>query len=319
MPGPRCRGGGACPVPRRESRALASCAMSISESLGTPHSIDLPAGRINYRERGSGRPVVFVHGFLVNGDLWRAVVPTVAEAGYRCITPDWPLGSHGSPMREDADLTPPGLAALIASFLEAVSLDDAVLVANDTGGAITQLVMTQHPRRVGAAVLTNCDAFERFFPPLFQYLRVLPRVPGSLSLMALTMRVRPLQRLPMAFGQLTHRPIAPDVMASYVTPIRQSAIRRDVAKVLRGVNKRYTLEAAEALPHFEKPVLLAWGTDDRSFRIAEAQRLAQVLPDAKVVPIENSRTFVSEDQPEVLAKAIVEFLHGVSGVGASLG
>jgi pimeloyl-ACP methyl ester carboxylesterase len=292
--------------------------MSISDALGESASIDLGPGRIDYRERGSGRPVVFVHGFLVNGDLWRGVVPTIADAGYRCITPDWPLGSHGPAMAANAELTPPHLAALIAAFLDALSLEDVVLVANDTGGALTQLVMTQHPERVGAVVLTNCDAFERFFPPLFQYLRVLPRVPGSLALMGQTMRVRPLQRMPMAFGRLTHRPIPPDVMASYVTPVRHAAIRRDVAKVLRGVNKRYTLEAAEALPSFTKPVLLAWGVDDGSFRINEAQRLAAKLPNATVVPIENARTFVSEDQPDVLARAILEFL-GRSGVGASLG
>jgi pimeloyl-ACP methyl ester carboxylesterase len=293
--------------------------MSISESLGTPRTVDLRAGRIHYRERGTGRPVVFVHGLLVNGDLWRAVVPAVAEAGFRCLTPDWPLGSHGEPMRVDAELKPPHLAGLIAEYLDALDLDDVVLVANDTGGALTQLVMTQHPRRVGAVVLTNCDAFERFFPPLFQYLRVLPRIPGSLSLMAQTMRSKPLQRMPMAFGRLTHKPIDPAVMASYVLPVRRREIRHDLAKVLRGVNKRYTLEAARALPHFTKPVLFAWGTDDGSFRIAEAQRLADVLPNARVIPIEQSRTFVAEDQPDVLAKAILEFLDGVAGVGASIG
>jgi pimeloyl-ACP methyl ester carboxylesterase len=293
--------------------------MSISESLGTPQSVDLPAGRIHYRERGQGRPVVFVHGLLVNGDLWRMVVPAVADAGFRCITPDWPLGSHGEPMRAGTELKPPHLATIIASFLDALDVSDAVLVANDTGGAITQLVMTQHPERVGAVVLTNCDAFERFFPPLFQYLRVLPRVPGSLWLMAQSMRSQPMQRMPMAFGRLTHQPIPADVMASYVMPVRQLGIRRDVAKVLCGVNKRYTLEAAQALPHFDKPVLLAWGLDDKSFRIAEAQRLAQVLPDAKVVPIEGARTFVAEDQPDVLAQHIIEFLHGAAGAGASVG
>jgi pimeloyl-ACP methyl ester carboxylesterase len=293
--------------------------MSISESLGTPQSVDLSAGRIHFRERGSGRPVVFVHGLLVNGDLWRAVVPAIAGAGFRCLTPDLPLGSHSEPMRTDADLKPPHLAGLIAEFLAALDLDDVVLVANDTGGALTQLVMTQHPQRIGAVVLTNCDAFERFFPPLFQYLRVLPRIPGSLSLMAQTMRSRALQRMPMAFGRLTHKPIDPAVMASYTLPVRRPGIRRDVAKVLRGVNKRYTLEAAKALPHFDKPVLFAWGVDDGSFRIAEAQRLADVLPNARVLPIENSRTFVAEDQPDVLAKAIVEFLHGIAGVGATIG
>jgi pimeloyl-ACP methyl ester carboxylesterase len=296
--------------------------MSISESLGTPGSVDLPAGRINYRERGSGRPVVFVHGLLVNGDLWREVVPIVAAAGYRAITPDWPLGSHGAPMHSGAELTPPDLASLVAAFLDALGLEDVVLVGNDTGGAITQLVMTQHPQRLGAVVLTNCDAFERFFPPLFQYLRVMPRVPGGLSMMAQTMRSRLLQRMPIAYGQLTHRPIPDDVMASYVLPSRRAAIRHDLAKVLRGVNKRYTLEAAEALSSFTKPVLLAWGLDDRSFRIAEAQRLAARLPNARVVAVEDSRTFVAEDQPDVLARLIVEFLgggEGNAGSGASLG
>ncbi|MFL6239879.1 MAG: alpha/beta fold hydrolase [Actinomycetes bacterium] len=290
--------------------------MSISESLGAPQSVDLAAGRIHYRERGSGRSVVFVHGFLVNGDLWRNVVPTVAEAGYRCITPDWPLGSHGEPMRTGAELKPPHLAGIVASFLDALDLEDVVLVANDTGGAVTQLVMTQHPQRVGAVVLTNCDAFERFFPPLFQYLKVLPRVPGALLMMGLTMRSRALQRMPIAFGKLTHRPISADVMSSYVQPVRRPEIRRDIARVLRGVNKRYTVEAAEALKRFDKPVLLAWGVDDKAFRLAEARRLAAVLPDARVVPIEDSRTFVSEDQPDVLARAILDFLRGSAGVGA---
>src|SRR4051794_25776589 len=151
--------------------------MSRSDALGDRHEIDLPAGRLSYRERGSGRPVVFIHGLLVNGDLWRDVVPTVADAGFRCIVPDLPLGSHETPMNPDADLTPPGLAALIASFLEGLGVDDAVLVANDTGGALTQLVITQHPKRVGAVVLTNCDCFERFFPPNFRYLQLLPKIP----------------------------------------------------------------------------------------------------------------------------------------------
>jgi pimeloyl-ACP methyl ester carboxylesterase len=284
--------------------------MAISASLGTPQTIDLPAGRIAYRERGSGRPVVFVHGLLVNGDLWRHVVPAIADAGYRCITPDWPLGSHDLPMPAGADLTPLGLAALVASFLDALGLDDVVLVANDTGGAITQLVMTQHRKRVGAVVLTNCDAFERFFPPLFAYLKYVPLLPGGLALMAQTMRSKAMQRAPIAFGKLTHRPIPPEIMASYVVPVRRREIQRDAAKVMRGVNKRYTLEAAQALRGFEKPVLLAWGVDDHAFRIDEARRLADALPDARVVAIEQSRTFVAEDQPTVLAGLVIDFLQG---------
>src|SRR5204863_975283 len=116
-----------------------------------------------------------------------------------CITPDWPLGSHGSPMRADAELKPPHLAALVAAFLDVLNLDDVVLVANDTGGAITQLVMTQHPQRVGAVVLTNCDAFERFFPPLIAYLTVMPKIPCALPFMAQTFRFRIVWQIPKVF------------------------------------------------------------------------------------------------------------------------
>ena len=84
--------------------------MSRSTKLGEQREVVLPQGTIRYRERGSGEPILFVHGVLVNGDLWRGVAPGLADQGYRCIVPDWPLGSHEVPMRADADLTPPGLA-----------------------------------------------------------------------------------------------------------------------------------------------------------------------------------------------------------------
>jgi pimeloyl-ACP methyl ester carboxylesterase len=281
--------------------------MSKSAELGTRHEIELPAGRIVYRERGSGRPVVFIHGLMVNGDLWRKVAPVVADAGFRTITPDLPLGSHEIPMTPGADLSPPGLAVIISSFLDALDLEDVVLVANDTGGALTQLVITQHPKRVGGVVLTNCDVFERFLPPLFRYLQALPRIPGGVWLMAQSMRLRAMQRMPNAFGSLTHRPIDPAAMASYVVPIRQPAIRRDVSAVLRGIDKRHTLAAADLVGGFDRPALFVWGADDRSFRLADAMRLSALMPQSRVVPVEDCRTFVPEDQPERLAALITEF------------
>src|SRR3954453_3631883 len=98
---------------------MASNATWRSEALGEARDLRLSSGTIRYRERGSGPAVVFVHGLLVNADLWRKVVPAVA-AGHRCIAPDWPLGSHEVAMRPDADLSPPGVARLIAEFLEAL-------------------------------------------------------------------------------------------------------------------------------------------------------------------------------------------------------
>ncbi len=251
--------------------------------------------------------MVYVHGLLVNADLWRAVVPEVAEAGLRCITPDWPLGSHELPV-PDADLSPPGLAALIAAFLDRLDLRDVTLVANDTGGAITQILMADLPERVGRVILTPSDSLERFFPPVFSPLPKLARVPGSMWLLAQLLRVQAMHRLPFTFGWVAKRPIPPDVVDSYLLPSRRSgAVRRDLRRFLRAVHRRYTLAAAMALPQFTKPVLLAWAEEDRLFPIELAHRLAALLPHATVVSINDSYTFVPEDQPQVLARLVVDF------------
>src|SRR6476646_10915153 len=99
----------------------------MAPSLGTTHQVDLPGARIRYHDRGNGPVLVFVHGLLANSALWRKVVPAISDAGYRCLTPDWPLGAHSIPV-PDADLTPPGLAALIESFIDALDLHDVTIV-----------------------------------------------------------------------------------------------------------------------------------------------------------------------------------------------
>jgi pimeloyl-ACP methyl ester carboxylesterase len=281
--------------------------MATSPELGQQHEVQLPQGTITYRERGTGEPIVFVHGLLVNGDLWRKVVPSLAK-DFRCITPDWPLGSHELPMNADADLSPPGLAKLIADFLAALELENVTLVGNDSGGALSQIVVTEHPDRVGRLVLTPCDAFEVFPPRMFKYLSVVPRIPGAMFQLAQSMRIRAVRRLPIAFGWLTKRPLEREISDSYVRPsISSGAVRRDTAKFIKGVSPEYTLAAARKLEHFDRPVLLAWARDDRFFSLELAQRLASVLPNARLEVIEDARTFVSEDQPERLAELIAAF------------
>ncbi|TML01647.1 MAG: alpha/beta hydrolase [Actinobacteria bacterium] len=102
-----------------------------------PQTLDLTAGPIEYEDTGGSGPVVlFVHGLLVDGSLWRKVVPGLD--GFRCVVPTLPLGSHREPMRDRRALTPVGVADLIAEFMERLELTDVTIVANDTGGAITR-------------------------------------------------------------------------------------------------------------------------------------------------------------------------------------
>jgi len=281
--------------------------VAVTEALGEPRTVELPAGTIEYRERGSGRPLVFVHGVGVNGDLWRGVVPPLAS-DFRCIAPDWPLGAHSHPLREDADLSLPGLGKIVADFLEALDLEDAVIVANDTGGAVSQWLVGHHAERISALVLTSCDAWEKFPPAPQLYLKPAARL-GVLGLVVRAVQWKPVQRTPTAYGWTTKKPIDPAIMRSYTSHLREDpGVLRDLKRLLLAVDTRYTHEAAAALPGFDKPALVVWAADDKLFPREHGRRLAELLPQGRFELIADSRTFIPEEQPDGLAAMIRDFL-----------
>ncbi len=278
-----------------------------ADELGPARVLDLGGGRrIRAHVTGDGPALVFAHGALVNANLWRKVVPRLD--GVTRVTLDLPLRSHLDPMPAGADLRPPALANLIADALEALELEGVTLIGNDTGGALTQLVATSRPERVGAIVLTSCDAFENFPPRLFRVALAPARLPGAIPFAFGALRLRPLRRLPFAFGWLTSAPIDRDAEDSYVLPVlTRRAIRPDVRKLLSGLDPAYTLDAAAKLTSWRKPTLIAWSAEDRFFPREHAERLARVIPDARLEWIEGARTFSPEDRPERLAELILDF------------
>lgn len=277
--------------------------------------IELPQGIVEYRDLGRGSPVVFVHGLMVDGRLWMQVAERLA-AHHRCIVPDWPLGSHRRPMHADADLSPAGVARLVAALIERLDLRDVTLVGNDSGGAIAQLVAAYHGDRIARLVLTNCDALEHFPPPGFAYLRWLPWVPGLMTMLALAMRwIAPLRRLPFAYGALSARPLPGELLRAWVEPTLDPAVRRDTAKFLRAVDRRITLDAAELLRAKKVSTRLVWGTDDPFFTIDLATRLRDVIG-AELVPIPHARTFAALDEPAAVATAIARFAAASVGTAA---
>jgi len=267
--------------------------------------IDLPAGRIRYREAGSGKPVVFIHGYLVDGRLWDGVVDRLSDR-CRCIAPDWPIGAQQIAMKPGADLSPPGIAATVSSLLEALDLEDVTIVGNDSGGAMSQVLVTRYPERIGRLVLTNCDTHDNFPPGIFKHLPKLAGLPGGMSLIAAPFRIDAVARA--AFKPFTRTPIPADLIASWMRPaMHDPDIRQDLKKVTVGMHRRYTLEAAEKLRGSELPILLTWAPGDKLFPISYAERLAAEAGNARIVEIPDSRTFVPIDQPQRLADEIASF------------
>jgi pimeloyl-ACP methyl ester carboxylesterase len=280
----------------------------MTAATQSPHrtEIDLPAGRIRYRDEGSGKPVVFVHGYLVDSRLWDGVVDNLSDR-CRCLAPDWPIGSQPMAMNPDADLSPYGIAATIAAFLEELDLEDVTIVGNDSGGAMSQVLVTRHPERIGRLVLTNCDTHENFPPGPFKAMPPIAKLPGGMALLALPFRIGPVARA--AFRPFTKKPLPPELIRSWMEPgLNDPGVKRDLKKVTAGMNKRYTLEAAEKLRGSELPILFAWTPKDRLFPLKWAERLAGEVGNAKIVEIPDASTFVPLDQPRRVADEIATFV-----------
>jgi pimeloyl-ACP methyl ester carboxylesterase len=267
--------------------------------------VSLPAGTIRYREAGEGKPVVFVHGYLVDGRLWDGVVDRLSNR-CRCIAPDWPIGAQQIAMNPDADLTPYGIADLIAGLLEQLDLEDVTIVGNDSGGAMSQVLASRRPERIGRLVLTNCDTHENFPPGIFKTMPPLAKLPGGMALLAAPFRIPAIARA--AFKPFTKTPIPPELIASWMQPgLHDPDVKRDLKKVTIGMNKRYTLEAARKLRSSELPILLTWAPGDRLFPLKYAERLAGEVANARIVQIPDASTFVPLDQPQRLADEIASF------------
>jgi pimeloyl-ACP methyl ester carboxylesterase len=278
---------------------------------GTQREVSLEGGVIRYREVGTGPTLVFVHGILANGTLWRDVVARLSGR-FRCVVADLPLGGHSLPMLPEADMSPSGVARMVAELLERLDLRDVTLVGNDTGGAICQVVISNHPERIGRLVLTNCDAYEAFFPPLLRPIQYGARLFGTrfVDLLARVLRARLAQRA--LFKTVAVRNIDEATLDAYAGRLlRDADVRRDLARFLGSVSNRYTLEAARSFPAFDRPVLIAWGDRDPFFSPRLALRLQHDFPDARLEAVAGSRAFVPEDGPGQLAQLIQKFFDEV--------
>jgi len=281
----------------------------MGDRVKASREIELSAGTISYQDTGGDGPVVlFVHGLLASGMLWAAVVPQLA-ADARCIVPELPLGAHKRPMKPDAELSPRSVAAMLAELIDKLDLHEVTVVGNDTGGAICQLLVTEHPQRIGRLVLTPCDAFEHFFPPAFKPMQLAAKIRGGLALTIQPVRIRAIRNSPIGFGWLSKRGIPDEAIDDALgTYFGNKAVRRDTEKFVRNVSKKDTLAAAERLRDFDRPALLAWAREDKFFKVKLAERLLERLPNGRLELIDDSYTFVPIDQPERLASLIREFV-----------
>ena len=194
-------------------------------------------------------------------------------------------------------------------------LEGVLLLGNNTGGAIAQVVATSTPARLGALVLTSCDAFEHFPPPILKPLIAAARFAPTFQVALQPLRTR-LGR-ERAYGALAHAGIDGLVTEWLEPALTNSMVREDLRRLTASLNQRTTVQAGERLPRFTKPSLIAWSRDDAFFPLEDGRRLAATLPDSRLEVIDQARTFSMIDQPDALAGVIAGFADGRANTRAA--
>ena len=272
-----------------------------------PGTIELSAGQIDYQDTGGNGPtVVLLHGVLMNNTVWRHVIPKLAPT-FRCIAPTLPLGAHRQPMRLGADLSIDGIALLVAEFLEQLDLQNVTLVMNDWGGP---QLLVDHGRteRIGRLVLVACEAFENFPPGApGRRLAKLAVTPGGFALQSVLMRSAAVRRSVAA--ALVKHGVPDELLRDWFGPfIQDREIRQDLRSYCLSVPLDSGRNWSAGLASFDKPALVVWAPEDQMMPPEHGRRLADLLPDGRLVEIPDSYTVVPLDQPEQLAEAVRAFV-----------
>jgi pimeloyl-ACP methyl ester carboxylesterase len=277
--------------------------------------LDTRLGPLAWHSSGRGPAIVFFAGALANHNLWRDVVAAL-EDRYRCITIDLPLGAHPWPLAKGADRSALSLARLLPDCLELLDLDDATVVANDTAGGLLLLSLDSgHPAlaRIGRLVLTNCESYEHFPPDSLKKASALSRRAPRLALAAMRLQLWLAARSPavrrrgMATVAAT---VLDDKRAESITapPGRDPRVLGDLVAAMAGFRPEILIDAATAIPRFDRPVLLVWGESCGFFPPEHGRRLAADFPHATMVTVPGAKTWVPVDSPDAVASEIGKFV-----------
>jgi pimeloyl-ACP methyl ester carboxylesterase len=259
--------------------------------------VHLSGGEVAYVDQGDGNgddgaPVaLFVHGVLVNADLWRNVIWDVADVR-RCIAPDLPAhGASPAPAagRGAGDLSLNGLAAMLDELCDQLGIDQVDLVANDTGGAVSQVFAARYPHRVRTLTLTNCDVHDNFPPEIFKPFVALAEA-GELGPIVAAMAGdlgAARSEAGFAMGYAEPAQLSDALLTSYLAPFAADA-GKGLEDFLTASSAEELMAVESLLGEFRAPAQVAWGTADLFFEPAWAERLASMIPGVERV------TFVSE-------------------------
>ncbi len=282
-------------------------------SLGKK-SVHIGEARVAYADHGDGPPVLLLHGCPFSSFVWRNVIPTLGDAGHRCLVPDL-LGLGDTETPSGADWSLPAQLAMIVGFLDALSLERIDVVGHDHGGAIAQLLAADHPERINRLVLCNAEAYDNWPSGDERPFVVATQLPvlGALFRLALSspMTFRLILSAAKAVkdrSALTDELVAGYVRANLSDPHKRAKTTRFLAGQLDPNNNRCTLDAIDGLRRFDHPTMLLWGTEDAHFGPEWAERLAADIPGFRRTELLPTGHLLMEEAPQRVSELLADFL-----------
>lgn len=280
--------------------------MQATTNTTPKKSVQTRSGRIAYVEKGTGPVALFVHGVLLNGHLWRNQLDDLSDLR-RCVAID--LLAHGdTEIGRDQDVSATANAQMIGEFLDALEVEQADLIGNDSGGGIAQIFAALNPGRVRSLTLTDCDAHDNWPPDAFKPFLEMVAAGGLRGALEAMLADKSIYRSPGALGPAYEHPdrVTDATIETYLRPfLRTEGRLRDLERFLLAFDCRHTLAIERPLGTLRAPTLIVWGTDDVYFDVRWAHWLADTIPGTKRrVELEGARLFFPEERPQELNREL---------------
>jgi pimeloyl-ACP methyl ester carboxylesterase len=272
--------------------------MAAIHTSADTRTVQTPSGRIAYAERGTGPAALFVHGVLLNKHLWRHQLAHLSDVR-RCIAVD--LLAHGdTDIAADQDLSVTANAKMLAEVLDALNVEQADVVGNDSGGGIAQIFAALNPQRVRTLTLTDCDAHDNWPPEAFKPFLAMAAGGGLRGTLEAMLSNTQIYRSPQALGPAYEHPerVTDETIEIYLRPLVRTEQRtRDFQRFLAAFDNAHTRAIEARLKTLNAPTLIVWGTDDVYFDVRWSKWLAETIPGTRRrVELEGARIFFPEER-----------------------
>ncbi len=266
----------------------------------TLRSTDLPAGPVTYVDEGNGPTLLFVHAGMWSF-IFRDVIADLRR-DFRCITLDFP----GYGLSPDPPDEPAGARRLtwhsdvLASFVDALDLDDITVVAHDLGGSVAMAVAARHPERHRAFVLANTFVW----PADTTALRTMLRIVGSVPMTAIGTSTNLVPKLTSGRGGVG-RHLPETDRSAFLGPFRDPGRRRRFHQTMHAALADHGLrdDLGRVVELFaDRPVLSIFGEKNDPFGFQD--RIDSIFDDHEAVVVAGGNHFPMCDDPELFADTV---------------